>query len=260
MTSSPRTLAYAAVALSSASAAAWWLLPYFMEAPQVLIAPAVVLAFCIFVALLEVPTRRRMRALIQSDAALQIATWEYSSAAWPEVVRRAPSPGWGVNLGVTLLSTFMVTMAAGVLAEDVRALWLGAAWAVVCASGIQAWFSHRDAALANHPARTLRMTRSILMLGNQLFILNPEPALPELGATVHFHHCTASPLAAGDGHPHFAGTLTWTSVAFGRNSRIRVERRFPIPREHAHDVDRVVAAYTAIGAPNRADPSLRLPD
>ncbi|MBK6807702.1 MAG: hypothetical protein IPG81_02160 [Sandaracinaceae bacterium] len=95
MTSSPRTLAYAAVALGTASAAAWSLLPYFMEAPQVLIAPAVVVAFCIFVVLLEVPTRRRTRALLESDAALQVATWEYSAAAWPEVVRTAPSPGWG---------------------------------------------------------------------------------------------------------------------------------------------------------------------
>ncbi|MBK6575717.1 MAG: hypothetical protein IPG17_05905 [Sandaracinaceae bacterium] len=260
MTSSPRTLAYAAVALGTASAAAWWLLPYFMEAPQVLIAPAVVVAFCIFVVLLEVPTRRRTRALLESDAALQVATWEYSAAAWPEVVRTAPSPGWGVNLSITVLTTFVVTMVAGVTTEDVRALFLGAAWAVVCAAAIQAWFSHRDAALANHPTRSLRMTRSIVMLGDQLFILNPEPALPELGRGTHLHHCVASPRAPGDSSPHFAGTLTWTSLAWSRNGRLRVERRFPIPREHAHDVDRVVAAYTAIGAPNRADPSLRLPD
>ncbi|MBK6807703.1 MAG: hypothetical protein IPG81_02165 [Sandaracinaceae bacterium] len=165
-----------------------------------------------------------------------------------------------MNLSITVLTTFVVTMVAGVTTEDVRALFLGAAWAVVCAAAIQAWFSHRDAALANHPTRSLRMTRSIVMLGDQLFILNPEPALPELGRGTHLHHCVASPRAPGDSSPHFAGTLTWTSLAWSRNGRLRVERRFPIPREHAHDVDRVVAAYTAIGAPNRADPSLRLPD
>jgi hypothetical protein len=104
------------------------------------------------------------------------------------------------------------------------------------------------------------MTRSIVMLGDQLFILNPEPALPELGQGHPPASLRGQPARAGDSNPHFAGTLTWTSLASSRNGRLRVERRFLIPSEHAHDVDRVVAAYTAIGAPNRADPSLRLPD
>lgn len=257
---SPRTLAYAALALGTALAAAWGLLPYFMEAPHVLLVPALAVALCTFVALLEVPTRRRTRALLERETALQVATWEYSVAAWPEAVRSAPSPGWGVNLGTTVLTTLCVTLVACVSTNDLRGLWLGAAWAVVWSSAMQAWFSHRDAALANHPARTLCMTRSILMLGDQLFILNPEPALPELGAGTHLHHCVASPRAAGDTNPHFAGTLTWTCLAWSRNSRRRVEYRFPIPSERAHDVDRVVAAYTAIGAPNRADPTLQLPN
>jgi hypothetical protein len=186
--------------------------------------------------LFEVPTRRRTRALVESDAALQVAAWEYSAAAWPEVVRSAPSPGWRVTLVSALLTTLAVTLVAGVSTNDLRGLWLGAAWAVVWSSALQAWFSHRDAALANHPKRTLRMTRSIVMLGDQLFILNPEPALPELGAGVFLHHCVASPRAAGDS-THFAGSLTWTCLLLSRNSHRRVAYRFPIPNEHAHDVE-----------------------
>lgn len=254
-----RTLAYAALATCTAAAAVWWLHPYVFGAPQVLIMPAIVVAFCVFVAAVEGPTRKRTRALLESEAALQVATWEYSADAWPHVARTAPSPGWGVNLGITVLTTFIVTMVAGITTEDVRALFLGAAWAVVCASAIQAWFSYRDAALASHPNRRLRMTRSIVMLGDQLFIMNPEPMLPALGRGVHLHHCVASPRTAGDTNPLFAGTLTFTSMAFGRNTRRRVEYRFLIPSEHAHEVDRIVSAYAAIGAPNRADPALALP-
>jgi hypothetical protein len=256
---SPRTVAYAALALGTALAASLWLLPYFMEAPQVLIAPAVVVAFCIFVALVEGPSRKRTRALLESDAALQVATWEYSAAAWPEVVRIAPAPGWGLTLAITVLTSGFVTLVAGVTTDDLRALGLGAACAVVCAAAMQAWFSYRAAALASHPHRRLRMTRSILVLGDHIFVLNPEPALRELGANTHLHHCVATPRAAGDSNPHFAGTLTWTCLTVGRNSRWRVEYRFPIPSEHAHDADRVVAAYMAIGASNRADPHLQLP-
>lgn len=252
-------MGYATLAVGAAVAATWWLSPYVMGAPQVLIVPAAVLVFCVFVATLEGPTRKRTRARLESDAALHVATWDYSAAAWPEVVRTAPSPGSGMTLGITVLTTFMVTMVAGVTTEDVRALWLGAAWAVVCASALRAWYTHRDTALAHHPTRRLRMTRSIVMLGDQLFILNPEPALPELGSGTSLHHCVASPCAQSDANALFAGTLTFTCVTFGRNGRRREAYRFLVPREHAHDVARVVAAYDAIGATNRADPNLALP-
>ncbi len=257
--SSSRTLGYVTVAVVTAVGATWWLSPYFMGAPQTLAVPVLVLGFCVFVAALEGPTRKRIRARLASDAALHVATWDYSPAAWREVVRAAPSPGRGITVGITALTTFMVTMVAGVTTEDVRALWLGGAWAVVCASALRAWYTHRDAALAEHPTRRLRMTRSIVMLGDQLFVLNPEPALPELGSGTSLLHCVASPRDARDESPHFAGALTFTCVTLGRNGRRRLEHRFLIPSEHAHDVDRVVAAYTAIGAPNRADPMLALP-
>lgn len=252
-----RTVAYLALAFGTLLTAALLLLPYLSGAPQVLIVPGLVVALCVFVVVGEVPTRRRTRARLSSDASPPVAVWEYSAAEWYEAVRHAPLPSWGTVLSSALLNGLMVAMAAGIVTEDLRALALGTAWGVAWACALQAFFTYRDARLLADPHRRLRMMRNVVLLGPQFFILNPEPSIPELSRSKHLHGCEASASAGGAGL--FAGTITFTCVQMGRNSRGRVEHRFFVPRAHAHDVARVVSVYTDIAAPNRADSALALP-
>lgn len=252
-------MAYGTVAIGTALGAVAFLYPYLAQAPITLAMPGAVLAVCVFVVALEGPTRKRIRALLESDPSLQVASWEYSAEAWPDVVRAAPGPGWSLTLMVTALTTVCVALVAGLGTQDERALLLAAAWAVAWGAGMQAVFSHRDAALVRHPRRRLHMTRSMVMLGDRIYILNPEPALSGVVANTFLVECAALPRFSADPDTRFAGTITWTSAQLSRNSRRRLVHRFLVPAEHAQDVARVVAAYTEIAAPNRADPALALP-
>ena len=123
-------MAYGTVAIGTALGAVAFLYPYLAQAPITLAMPGAVLAVCVFVVALEGPTRKRIRALLESDPSLQVASWEYSAEAWPDVVRAAPGPGWSLTLMVTALTTVCVALVAGLGTQDERALLLAAAWAV----------------------------------------------------------------------------------------------------------------------------------
>lgn len=259
MSPSLRAMAFGTVAVCATVIAVAFLLPYFVQSPIALAMPGAVLALCVFVVALEGPTRKRIRAFVEGEASARVASWEYSEDAWPDVVRAAPGPTWGLILGLTALTTACVALVAGLGTQDARALLLAAAWAVAFGAGMLAGFSYRDAALLRHPRRRLLMTRSIAMLGDRIYLLNPEPALPEVGANTFLVECMALPRFSTDQDTRFAGSITWICAQLTRNSRRRMVHRFPVPSEHEQDVPRVVAAYTAIAAPNRANPALALP-
>lgn len=260
MSSSLRAMAFGTVSVSTTIVAVALLFPYFVQSPIALAMPGAVLALCVFIAVFEGPTRRRIRAFVEGEASVRVASWEYSAAAWPDVVRAAPGPTWSVTLLVTVLTTACVALVAGLGTQDEEsALLLAAAWAVAWGSGMQACFSYRDAALLRHPQRRLLMTRSIVLLGDRIYILNPEPALPNVGTNTFLHECVALPRFSTDADTRFAGNITWVTSHVSRNSRRKIVHRFPVPAEHEHDVARVVAAYAAIAAPNRSDPAAALP-